>query len=187
MAESCNKTLVRILKNTINENKNNLDSQLKFSLWANHITTKISIGNSPYELVYDRAEVFPIHLELPMARFLQERKEETNYLIIRMTQLVKLNETWEQVSHRLAEYQEKMKGLFDQRAKDKEIQVGDFVLRWDVRRSDKGKHGKFDPLWFGPFRVAEVKGNNTFALENLQGDTLEMPINGQFLKPYFQH
>ena len=80
-----------------------------------------------------------------------------------------------------------MKGLFDQRAKDREIQVRDLVLRWDIRRAEKGKHGKFDPLWFGPFRVAEVKGNNTFALENLEEDILEEPVNGKFLKFYFHH
>ena len=102
-----------------------------------------------------------------MARFLQEIEEEPNVLIQRMNQLVELNETREQVSLKLAEYQEKKKGLFDQRAKYKEIQAGDLVLRWDVKQADKGKHGKFNPLWFGPFRVAEEKGNNTFLLENL--------------------
>lgn len=89
---------------------------------------------------------------------------------------MELNETLEKVSLRLAEYQEKMKGLFDQRAKDREIQVGDLVLGWDVRRVEKGKNEKFDPLWFGPFRVVEVRGNNTFSLENLEGDILETPI-----------
>lgn len=78
-----------------------------------------------------------------------------------------------------------MKGLFDQSAKDKEIQVGDLVLQWDVGRSEKGKHREFDPLYFFPFRVVEVKRNNTFVLENLEGDTLKISVNGQFLKPYF--
>ena len=89
-----------------------------------------------------------------MARFLQENEEEPNDLIRRMYQLVDLSETQENVSLRLVECQEKMKGLFDQRAKDREIQLGDLVLRWDVKRADKGKHGKFNPLWFVPFRVA---------------------------------
>jgi len=71
-----------------------------------------------------------------------------------------------------------MKSLSDQKARDKPLQPGDLVLRWDVRRAYKGKHGKFDPLWFGPFKVVEIKGNNTFMLENLAGEILELPING---------
>ena len=101
--------------------------------------------------MYGRAAVFPIKLALSVAWFLQESEEEPNDLIKRMNQLVELSETREQVSLRLAEYQEKMKGLFDQRAKDKEIQARDLVLWWDIRRSNKGKHGKFNPIWFGPF------------------------------------
>ena len=50
-------------------------------------------------------------------------------------------------------------------------------------KAEKGKHGKFDPLWFGPFKIVEQGGNNTFKLENLQGDLLDAPVNGQFLKP----
>ena len=80
-----------------------------------------------------------------------------------------------------------MKDIFYQHAKDRKLQVGDLVLRWDIRRADKGKHGKFDPLWFGPFKIAEQGGNNTFRLENLQGDLLDTPVNGQFLKLYFQY
>ena len=101
--------------------------------------------------------------------------------------MVELEETRNQVSQKLIEYREKTKDLFDQHAKDRKLQVGDLVLRWDIQRADKGKHRKFDPLWFGPFKIAEKGDNNTFRLENLQGDLLDAPVNGQFLKPYFQY
>ena len=114
LAESSNKTLVRILKKTIRENQNNWDSQLKFSLWENRIINKRSMGKSPYELVYGRVAVFPIQIALPVARFLQDNKEEPNYLIRRMNQLVELDETRAQVNIRLTDYQENMKSLFDQ-------------------------------------------------------------------------
>ena len=87
----------------------------------------------------------------------------------------------------LTEYQEEMKDLFDQHAKDKDMQVGYLVLRWDIRRDEKGKHGKLDPLQFRPFKISEEGGNNTLKLENLQGDLLDAPVNGQFLKPFFQY
>ena len=98
---------------------------------------------------------------------MQENQEEPNDVTRRINQLVELEETRNQVSQRLTEYQEKMKNLFDQHAKEKKLQVGDLVLRWDIQRADKGKHGKFDPLWFDPFKIVEQGGNNTFRLENL--------------------
>lgn len=77
-----------------------------------------------------------------------------------------------------------MKDLFDKRVRDKSLHPRDLVLKWDARR-EKGKHGKFDPLWFGHFKIYEAKGNNNFLLENLDGEVLELPVNRQFLKLYF--
>ena len=46
--------------------------------------------------------------------------------------------------------------MFDKRAKVDNFQVGDWVLKWDSVRKDKGKHGNFDSLWIGPFVIAQV-------------------------------
>ena len=35
---------------------------------------------------------------------------------------------------------------------------------------EKNKHGNFDNMWLGPFKIAKVMGNNTFVLWNLQGE-----------------
>ena len=80
-----------------------------------------------------------------------------------------------------------MKALFDRRARERDFKEGDLVLRWDARREDKGKHGKFDNLWFGPLAIAEVKGNNTFVLQNLDGLYSTYLVNGRFLKHYIQY
>jgi hypothetical protein len=34
--------------------------------------------------------------------------------------------------------------------------LGDLVLKWDAPKKDKGKHGKFEALWIGPFKIFEV-------------------------------
>lgn len=83
-------------------------------------------------------------------------------------------------------YQSKMKNIFDRKAIEIDFKVVDLVLRWDTKIEDKGKHGKFDPLLYGPLRIAEARSNNTFLLENLNDETLQLPINGQYLKHYFQ-
>ena len=59
------------------------------------------------------------------------------------------------------------------------------VLRWDARKEQKGKHGKFDNLWFGPFLVSNFLENNTFVLQTLEGEELSSPVNGRFLKHFY--
>ena len=81
-------------------------------------------------------------------------------------------------------YQSKVKATFDKKTKKCNFKAGDLVLRWDARREDKFKHGKFDILWFGPFKIAKVLNNNTFLLYNLDdSEILGGPVNGWFLKP----
>jgi transposase InsO family protein len=52
LAESSNKILIRIIKKLLTENKRSWDSKLKFSLWADRISNKKSIGTSPFQMVY---------------------------------------------------------------------------------------------------------------------------------------
>ena len=60
------------------------------------------------------------------------------------------------------------------------------MLRWDARREDHGKHGKFDNLWVVPFKIVEVLENNTFLFKHLDDDQLTGgPVNGHFLKNFF--
>ena len=51
-------------------------------------------------------------------------------------------------------HQQRIKVMFDKREKVDNFQVGDWVLKWDAVRQDKGKHEKFDSLWIGPFVIA---------------------------------
>jgi hypothetical protein len=53
-----------------------------------------------------------------------------------------------------------MKALFDRKAKDREFLPGDLVLKWDDRKKDSAKHGKFDHIWYGPFKVTALEGKN---------------------------
>lgn len=50
-----------------------------------------------------------------------------------------------------------MKRIFERRARERDFKESDLVLRWDSRRERKGKHGKFNNLWFGPLAIAELK------------------------------
>ena len=65
-----------------------------------------------------------------------------------------------------------MKKIFDRRTKANAFQIGDKVLKWDSRRKDKGKHGKFENFWKVPYIINSVTGNNAFFLQELDGTEL---------------
>jgi hypothetical protein len=74
--------------------------------------------------------------------------------------------------------------FFDKRTKEKIFSVGDLVLKWDKRREDPGKQGKFDNLWTDPFKIESLEGENTFRSQNLQGENIGTTLNICFLKHF---
>ena len=78
-----------------------------------------------------------------------------------------------------------IKERIDRKIKENTFSNGDMVLRWEARKEQKGKHGKFDNLWFGPFIVSKVLENNTFVLQTLDGEELSNLVNGRFLKHFY--
>jgi hypothetical protein len=64
LAESTNKTLIQIIKKTIEANHKNWHNKLIDALWASCLTPKDSTGHSPYTLVYGKEARLPLHLEL---------------------------------------------------------------------------------------------------------------------------
>jgi hypothetical protein len=90
LLESSNKSLVKIIQKLLEDNKKSWDSKLNFSLWEDRVTTKISIGTSPFQMVYGTEVVFPTQLALLVAKFLQDQQGEPDGMIRRMHQLVEV-------------------------------------------------------------------------------------------------
>ena len=53
------------MKRTVEDNHRCWHQNLKTTLWADRITPKRAIGNSPFVLVYGREAGLPISLEFP--------------------------------------------------------------------------------------------------------------------------
>lgn len=75
--------------------------------------------------------------------FLQESYEEKDGFSRRINQIIELNEDNDEIQYKLRKFQNKVKELFDKKARERNFKKGDLVLRWDTRREDKGKHVKF--------------------------------------------
>jgi hypothetical protein len=102
-------------------------------------------------------------------------------MIRRIHQLVEVQQTREQVMDRAHDHQQRIKQAFDRKARKEDFQLGDLVLKWDAPRQDRGKHNKFEALWIGPFKISEVIPNNTYRLQDLEGEEIfGGPVNGHF-------
>ena len=86
----------------------------------------------------------------------------------------------------MAKHQAVIKRWFNKRAMIKSFSISNLVLLWDKAKQKLGSHTKFQCLWTGPYQIAEILGENTFRLSSLQGKFLPFPVNGQFLKYYFE-
>jgi len=107
-------------------------------------------------------------------------------MIRRIHQLVEVQQAREQTVDKIQDHQQRIKQVFDKKAKKEWFQIGDLVLKWDVPKQDKGKHNKFEALWNGPFKISETFSNNTYRLRDLEGEeVLSIPVNGHFLKKCF--
>ena len=185
MAESSNKSLVNIIKKLLEINKKSWHKKLINALWADRVSQKKSIGMSPFELVYGVDAVFPTSLSVPVAKLFQEASGEEDPMQRRISQMIHLQQTREEVHQNSLKLQECIKKIYDKKAKADEFQIDDVVLRWDARNEDKGKHGKFDNLWKGPYKIAAYRGPNAFLLKEMNGDEcLGGSVNGRLLKRY---
>jgi hypothetical protein len=101
--------------------------------------------------------------------------------------LIEVQQVREKVQIKSQAHQARIKEIFDKRTKERNFMIGDLVLKWDARREAKGKHGKFDNLWLGPFQVVAVQDNNTYELAQLDGELFGAPMNGRFLKHFLQY
>jgi hypothetical protein len=100
-------------------------------------------------------------------KLLHREVEEPNEIQRRIFHIIEVQQRREALNVNIGAYQSKVRASFDKKTKKENFQEGDLVLRWDSKREDKPKHGNFNNLWFGSFKVVKVLDNNTFILKNI--------------------
>jgi hypothetical protein len=69
------------------------------------VTTKISLGVSPFQLVYGVEAIFPSQLALPVVKLFQYYQGELDNMIKRIQQLVEAQETMEKLVEKSHDHQ----------------------------------------------------------------------------------
>ena len=97
-------------------------------------------------------------------RFLQEKDVEPNATQRRTNELINVQQTKEKSFNNSQMHQDRIKKAFDKHTKVDDFKLGDLVLKWNAMNEDRGKHGKFDHMWLGPFEIVAYHGNNSYLL-----------------------
>ena len=103
----------------------------------------------------------------------------------RLDEPVGLAETRRDASLRNQKLQLQVKTLYEKIIVSKKFEFKDLDLMWNARIEEKGKHGKFDPIWLGSYLIETPWGEDSYLLKDLLGNILELLVHGQFLKRYF--
>ena len=154
LAESSNKNLIKLLKRMVGENKRSWDNKLKYALWADRTTIKRIIGKAPFELLYGQNCRLPINLQISVYELLHQCSFDQEAMQARIHKLVELDEMQRKAFDMIVIEQERIKGTFDQRARDIHFEVLDIVLLWDEIKEKPRDHGKLEKIWMGPYRVS---------------------------------
>lgn len=78
-----------------------------------------------------------------------------------MNELAKIDELRREDHKDNEKMQLQVKYLHDKKDVPRKFKVGCMVLMWNAKLGDKGKHGKFDPLWLGPYLVTNINGEDS--------------------------
>jgi hypothetical protein len=93
----------------LEDNKKSWESKLKFAIWADRVTTKRSLGVSPFQLIYGVEVVFPTQISLPVAKCLQDYQEEPDDMVRRIQQLVEMYQARDQLLDKSHDHQQRIK------------------------------------------------------------------------------
>ena len=148
MARSSNKNLINILKKVVATHHKNWHTQLFNALWADRVTPKAAVANSPYCLEYGKEAILPSNLLLPSLQLAQSfLQDDSSPLQHRIDSLLKLEEDREKSKNKLYQHQQLVKRWFYEKSStDRDFQVGDLVLKHDKQYKDKNEYTKVPTL-----------------------------------------
>ncbi len=160
---------------------------LPFALWADRTTHSSVTGFMPAELIYGQKPIMPIEESIISWSVLPwyDGMSREELLALRIRQLERKKEDVTIAIERIREARLRNKHRFDKthRLRPQAIHVGDWVLVYD--NSLDNQHStikKFAKRWFGPYVVKMVYDNATYALSELDGTDLRIPIAGKRIK-----
>ncbi|MCO5549036.1 hypothetical protein L7F22_002502 [Adiantum nelumboides] len=182
--ERFNGELVQILSKVTEHQGKNWDLEVPSALWAYRTAVKTGTRFTPFHLVYGKEALLLVEVEIRAIKMLEKVLGQSGdafkqrLLHLQEVQLDRLN-----TLQHYEKMQDKALGKINKKIKDKGIEKGDLVLRYNSKL-DKTFQKKFQVKWEGPFKVVNNLANGQYQLADLDGTPHASRVNGLRLKIY---
>ena len=182
--ERLNLTLTRALMKFVNDNQDDWDVHIKSILFTHRTSKNDSTKFTPFELMFGRASVLPIEMEI------RSKPSSTNSLSeIDGDAPSPFNEKVRvmmkaQAMQNIDKAQERQKKSHDAKHQTLRFKEGDTVLLRNLRNEVR-KGGKLERAWSGPYTISKVLPKGFYKLLNEDGTELKTSFNSSRLKVYY--
>jgi len=130
-------------------------------------------GYSPYYMNFARDPCMPHDASMPIPNH-SDLRDHYNFLA---TVRARLTEAWTAARQAIGKEQRRQKRIFDERAKERPVEVNSLVMLKLPPAQLKESQSQFHPKWRGPYRVVEVRDM----------DVVVRSIDNPFLPPKTLH
>jgi hypothetical protein len=182
IVEKQNKTIGKMLAMHCNERQTDWDKSLKWLIFCYNATTQISLGFSPYYLLYARDPLFPIDYthRLPnpnyLARNYSDYVEEIGVTLVDVHRAAK--EALEQKQQLNIYFKQ------DKYREPYQFEIGQLILIWNPY-VPKGQTAKLKCSWFGPVRIINILDHGSIQIAKPGGKLKRIPIiHPGYCKPF---
>jgi hypothetical protein len=158
----------------------NWHKELPSVLWALHTNIDKVIRDTPFNLVYGAYAVLPseIYLESTrVAHFNVEDQAEARELDSNL-----LEERHNIALANMRKYQKSLKRYYNKSVIQRELNIGDLVLKKDICTKDKHK---FSSPWEGPFIIVDIAAPGAYVLAEVDDGMLPNTWNADQLRKYY--
>jgi hypothetical protein len=158
----------------------NWHNELPSILWALWTNVNRATRDTPFNLISGAEAVLSPKIYLKSARVAQFNEENQGEW--RQLDANLLEERRNIALSNVRKYQEALKKYYNKRVVQRELNVGDLVLKKNIRTKDKHK---FSTPWKGPFIIVDVAAPGTYVLAEVDGDMLPNTWNADQLHKYY--
>ncbi|CAL8153080.1 unnamed protein product [Prunus armeniaca] len=149
-------------------------------LWAYRTTKRRSTGETPFSLAYGTEAIIPPHVNVPSIG-IEVGSIEQNSEQMRLN-LDLLEGEREKAIVRVASYQQRLKSYYDKRAKIRQFEPGDLVLRKAFITAQRQGSKRIKPNWEGPYVISQSGGRGSYTLDTMDGKEIPLQCNAYHLR-----